>query len=388
LKKIIIYSDKDPSQGMLTLIKYLSTALIYANSFKKKYDIKLLIFYENFFIKIKKLFYNAIQLISLKKKFSKFSYSKKFLKKFFYDQINYKDIIFCNDENFINKLNFYKILPMQKKIILNNHGIGYVYDLQHIYYSRNFSKRDRDFRDKIFLDILNSYKKVLVNSNYIKKMICKKYKNINSKIFVIPFYPYPEEKLLFDNTNSIKNYNIKNNFFLISNQFWKHKNHKIAFEAFKNFLKYNDNFVLVCTGRTEDRRFQNYFSDLKKKYSDLIKKNKIIILGEIPKIHQINLLKKCTALIQPTLYEGGPGGFSTYEAIAYGVPVILSNIEVNKEIKNENVYFFKSNNSYQLTKLMLSKAESVNTNLCKTNLMIKGNLNKKKLGDFLLKLIN
>ena len=77
-------------------------------------------------------------------------------------------------------------------------------------------------------------------------MIYKKYKNFICKIYVIPFFPYPEEKLLFDNTNSVKIYNIKNNFFLISNQFWKHKNHKIAFEAFKNFLKYNDNFVLVC----------------------------------------------------------------------------------------------------------------------------------------------
>jgi len=373
---------------MLTLIKYLSAALIHANSLKKKYNIKLLIFYENHFIKIKKFFYNTIQLISFRNKFSKFSYSKKFLKQFFYNQINYKDIIFCSDENFINKLHFYKILPLQKKIELNYDGIGYVYDLQHIYYSRNFSKGDRDFRDKIFLDILNSYRKVLVNSNYIKKMIYKKYKNFNSKIYVIPFFPYPEEKLLFDNTNSVKIYNIKNSFFLISNQFWKHKNHKIAFEAFKRFLKYNDNFVLVCTGRTEDRRFPNYFSDLKKKYSDLIKKNKIMILGEIPKIHQINLLKKCTALIQPTLYEGGPGGFSTYEAIAYGVPVILSNIEVNKEIKNENVYFFKSNNSYQLTKLMLNRIGTLNTNLTKKNLIIKGNLNKKKLGDFLLKLFN
>jgi glycosyltransferase involved in cell wall biosynthesis len=373
---------------MLTLIKYLSTALIYANSFKKKYNIKLLIFYENFFIKIKKLFYNVIQVISFKNKFSKFSYSKKFLKFFFLNHINCKDIIFCSDENFINKLDFYKILPLQKKIELNYDGIGYVYDLQHIHYSRNFSKSDRNFRDKIFLDILNSYRKVLVNSNYIKKMICKKYKNFISKIYVIPFLPYPEEKLLFDNTNSVKIYNIKNNFFLISNQFWKHKNHKIAFEAFENFLKYNDNFVLVCTGKTEDRRFPNYFYNLKKKYSNLINKKKIIILGEIPKIHQINLLKKCTALIQPTLYEGGPGGFSTYEAIAYGLPVILSDIEVNKEIKNENVYFFKSNNSNQLTKLMLNNIVSLNTNLSKKNLIIKGNLNKKKLGDFLLKIIN
>ena len=373
---------------MLSLIKYLSIALIYANSFEKKYNIKLLIFYENLLIKIKKFIYNVIQLIRLKKKFSKFSYSKKFLKIFFYNQINYNDIIFCTDENFINNFHSHKILPLQRKIELNPNGIGYIYDLQHVFYSRYFSKSDRNSRDRIFLDILNSYKKVLVNSNYVKKMIYKKYKNFSSKIHVIPFCPYPEEKLLLNNTNATKFYNIKNNFFLISNQFWKHKNHTVAFEAFKFFLKYNNNFVLVCTGKTEDRRFPNYFSDLKTKYFNLIKNNKIIILGEIPKIYQINLLKKCTALIQPTLYEGGPGGFSTYEAIAYDVPVILSDIEVNREIKYGNVYFFKSNNSHQLAKLMLKKIRFFPPKLSKKNIFIRGNLNKRKLGDFLLKIIN
>ena len=388
MKQIIIYSESNPSQGMLTLIKYLSSALIYANSFKNKYNIKLLIFYENFYLKIKRTIYNLIQLISLNKSYTKFSYSKKFLKNFFYKEINYKNIIFCNNENYINKLQPYKILPLQKKIQLNTIGVGYIYDLQHVFYPRNFPKRDRDFRDKIFFDILNFYQKVLVNSCYIKKMIYKKYKNFSSKIYVIPFCPYPEKKLLFDNTDAVKIYNISNNFFLISNQFWKHKNHRIAFEAFKNFLKYNNNFILVCTGSTEDRRFPNYFFELKKEYSDLIKKRKILILGEIPKIHQINLLKKCTALIQPTLYEGGPGGFSAYEAVAYGVPVILSNIEVNKEIKNVNAYFFKSNNSYQLTKLMLNNINKSNTNLTNINILRKGNLNKKKLGNFLLRIIN
>jgi glycosyltransferase involved in cell wall biosynthesis len=219
-------------------------------------------------------------------------------------------------------------------------------------------------------------------------MIYKKYENFNSKIHVIPFLPYPDKELLFNNINATKFYNIQNNFFLISNQFWKHKNHAVAFEAFKLFLKNNNNFVLVCTGKTEDRRFPNYFSDLKKKFFDLIKNNKIIILGEIPKIYQINLLKKCTALIQPTLYEGGPGGFSTYESIAYGIPVILSDIEVNREINSQYVYFFRSNNSHQLAKLMLRKIRFSKPKLSDKNLFIQGNLNKKKLGNFLLNIIN
>ena len=59
-----------------------------------------------------------------------------------------------------------------------------------------------------------------------------------------------------------------------------------------------------------------------------------------------------------------------------------------EEIKNVNAYFFKSNNSYQLTKLMLNNINKSNINLSKINILRKGYLNKKKLGNFLLKIIN
>lgn len=36
--------------------------------------------------------------------------------------------------------------------------------------------------------------------------------------------------------------------------------------------------------------------------------SKIKILGHIPKLEQIELIKNCIAVIQPTLFEGGPGG--------------------------------------------------------------------------------
>ena len=53
-KKILVYSERDPSQGMLTLTKYLFEALIYANSLKNKNKVELLIYHENFFSKLKK----------------------------------------------------------------------------------------------------------------------------------------------------------------------------------------------------------------------------------------------------------------------------------------------------------------------------------------------
>jgi hypothetical protein len=48
------------------------------------------------------------------------------------------------------------------------------------------------------------------------------------------------------------------------------------------------------------------------------------------------------ALVQPTLFEGGPGGGAVYNAIAMGTRCIISDIPVNKEIEDSTVTFFKA----------------------------------------------
>ena len=55
-------------------------------------------------------------------------------------------------------------------------------------------------------------------------------------------------------------------------------------------------------------------------------------LGLIPKLDQIALMREAIAVIQPTLFEGGPGGGAVYAAIGLGQPVIVSDISVNREI--------------------------------------------------------
>ena len=51
-------------------------------------------------------------------------------------------------------------------------------------------------------------------------------------------------------------------------------------------------------------------------------------------------MKESIAVIQPTLFEGGPGGGSIYDAISLGVPAIISDIPVNREIDSELLRFF------------------------------------------------
>ncbi len=88
------------------------------------------------------------------------------------------------------------------------------------------------------------------------------------------------------------------------------------------------------------RRFPEYVSGLHEEIADHGLKNSIIFLGYVSKLDQIQIMKKCIAVIQPTLFEGGPGGGAIYDSVALGIPSIVSDIEVNKEIDDDSVHLF------------------------------------------------
>ena len=109
-----------------------------------------------------------------------------------------------------------------------------------------------------------------------------------------------------------------------------------------------------------------------------------MILGNINKDDQIELLKNSLAVVQPTSYEGGPGGFSAYEAIAYKKYLLLSDIPVNKEAKGKNVIFFKNNSSNQLLKKLISIINKKKTKTKNKNVYDNSKIYKKKIRIFSL----
>jgi glycosyltransferase involved in cell wall biosynthesis len=115
--------------------------------------------------------------------------------------------------------------------------------------------------------------------------------------------------------------------------------------------------------------------------------DRIKILGYIPKSDQLQILKNCIAIIQPTLFEGGPGGGAVYESVAYGIPSIVSDIPVNKEIDDESVTFFITGSSEDLASKMV---EVFNKERREYSLSELVNKNKKallKMGDQILSII-
>ena len=94
------------------------------------------------------------------------------------------------------------------------------------------------------------------------------------------------------------------------------------------------------------------------------------------------MLRNAKALIQPTLFEGGPGGGSANEAIALDVAVLASNIPVNLEINKKNISFFNPHNTKELIQLLFSTEKKMKNKTSAKILKSLSNRQNKKLSVF------
>lgn len=239
--------------------------------------------------------------------------------------------------------------------------IAYIYDFQHKYLPELFTKESLNIRDRDFEWITSKANAIVVNAQDVKKDILKLYPDCKSKIFVLPFSPIISEKWMnivanskMDSDGLSTNPKIKKygKYFIISNQFWKHKDHITAFEAFEKFYNNgHDDYHLVTTGLMKDDRFPDYIEEIKNKLSSYHSREKIHLLGFVDKEYQVELLYNAVAIIQPTRFEGGPGGGACYDGLSLGKHCIVSDLTVNKEIPNNySVSFFKVGDSNDLCK--------------------------------------
>ena len=67
----------------------------------------------------------------------------------------------------------------------------------------------------------------------------------------------------------------------------------------------------------------NYFNEILNLINKFELNDRIKILGNILKNDQLFLMKNSEALIQASLFEGGPGGGSAYEAMSLNVPIFI-----------------------------------------------------------------
>lgn len=311
--------------------------------------------------------------------------------------IYYRRIRFWKIDNKLNdlkkSLKYHKIDVCFPRLFYENDtflipNMTYIPDFQHKYMPELFPEEERKWLSQHFDYQVMQSDYILVTSLDTQKDINKFYPNHVAKIFSMPFCPICDESWLKKSVADIEEYKLPDRYFVISNQFWKHKSHITAFLALEHLFNAGDETLhIVCTGKMEDYRDENYIDDLLQEIRGFKCRQNIHFLGYIPKMNQIQIVKNAIGLIQMTLYEGNPGGNCVLDAISVGTPCILSDIPINLEIEGyplEEVCFFKAKDSFDLSikmEYILKNGRRIDNEEQLTQRMYK---NKENLADSLL----
>ena len=219
-------------------------------------------------------------------------------------------------------------------------------DFQHIVYPDFFDSSLINERNNIIQNIAKSHQQLVLSSEAAKKnweyLPIKK----NCAVHVIPFavtHPYIDHLIINDLLNEFK---IEKKYFIVSNQFWVHKNHFVVLKAALKLKKKHVLFQFVFTGNEGDSRQPGYFKSILDFITLHNLTENIKILGLIDRKKQLKLMQHSIAVIQPSLFEG----WSTVieDAKSLGKNIIASDIDVHKEQLISNGFFFSPDSETEL----------------------------------------
>lgn len=218
--------------------------------------------------------------------------------------------------------------------------VGYIPDVQHRHLPDLFSARERAARDRRFRSVLDKAPVVMVNAADVANDLRHCYPGARAKIVALPFAACAEPDWFTGLDDIRARYGIEGDFFLCSNQLWKHKNHGVLLDAAMLARQRGTPVRFVLTGETRDYRHPDHVSHLLGRIAGLDLAGEVRVLGFLPKPDQIALMRAARGVVQPSLFEGSPGGGAIYNAIALGRPTIVSDLPVNREIAHLVTHFF------------------------------------------------
>lgn len=256
----------------------------------------------------------------------------------------------------IDKYNLDGLYPLHDypvRTISKTKLVAWYADLQHKYYPEFFTRRKILERTSRIKFILRNSNDLVVSSKTVADDF-EKFFRVRKKlsIHIFHFTSVVDKPALISIEELRIKYNLPSNYFMISNQFYKHKNHKILLNALALLNEKGVRINLVFTGKLPDKAHSKYIRDI---YDIIVNKNlkdQISFLGVICRSEQLVLMKHSQAVVQPTLFEG----WSTVieDAISLQVPVIASKLPVNIEQLGKNGLYFDPHNPSELASILFN----------------------------------
>ncbi len=229
--------------------------------------------------------------------------------------------------------------------------INWIPDFQHIHLPELFSNDELMQRDNSFLKTLQNSEQVIVSSNDAYKDAKDFAPQYINKVKVLQFVSQPNQKVFNLDKAYIKSleikYGFKGKFFYLPNQFWKHKNHALVFEATKMLKDQGIDILILCSGHMHDYRNPDYIQTLQNYIKQNELQDNIKLLGLIDYTDVLCFMRFSIAVINPSLFEGWSS--TVEECKSIGKNMVLSNIPIHKEQNPPDSLYFDPSDAQELS---------------------------------------
>lgn len=266
------------------------------------------------------------------------------------------NLIWLNGVKYCYALELNKIGQFFKK-----KGIFWIPDFQHRTLPEFFKPEELERKQQNDLKMVMSENSMVLSSYDSKHDLEKFYPNYRCKIEVVHFVSYiePEVRAITPEMEQQvrEKFDLKKKYIYLPNQFWQHKNHIVAVKAIELLKRRHvlDDYDFVFTGNLQDYRNPEYIDKLRAIMEAPEVADSIKLLGFVERTEQLCIMKNAQFIVQPSLCEGW--GTVLEDAKVLDKTVLLSNIPVHEEQKNEKCYLFDPHQPKELADLMEKMAQ-------------------------------
>lgn len=249
------------------------------------------------------------------------------------------------------------------------------YDLQHLDYPFFFESEEREHRTSFLKNLLQKSQQVICISEFTRQSFIKHFNAPKSQFSVIPICIQNRWSLLSKEAviKHLQQLDIENcNYAFYPANYWSHKNHRMLLAAYGMYRHQfpNQPLDLVFTGT------------LKAEENQL--REAVAVMGLSKQVHFLGFLEEealgavwqgCHCLVFPSLYEGF--GIPLLEAMAFGKPVLASNVGSLPEVGGDAVLYFDPRKPDEL----VSCLAKISTDVAFANELVNRGYQRLKLFD-------
>jgi glycosyltransferase involved in cell wall biosynthesis len=232
--------------------------------------------------------------------------------------------------------------------------IGWIPDFQHVYLPGCFNPAEIRLRNREYHQICRLCSAVIVSSYAAQSDLLQFEPGCRSKSHVLQFVARSvDDKMAQSSSLELADkYRYSGRYFLLPNQFWKHKNHGVVLEALGLLVGEEKHVLVIATGNAADYRHPSYFESLMRRIQELGVEENFRYIGLVPSSDLAGLMSGAVAVINPSNFEGW--STSVEEAKSLGQRVIVSDIPVHREQNPHYANYFPPDDAKKLADILWS----------------------------------